>query len=115
MDIEKIKEKLAIEISKSDKWLDKLNDTNPGHYGVEDWDVKISVDNIWVDIPNRTFNFNKVTFDFELQIGGSSKESGFKSSFSKVAKGQGAFKFNNSIDISINEIEIEFDMDLFPA
>ena len=112
MDIEKMREKLAIEISQSEEWVDKLNDSNPGHYGVEDWDVVISNDNIWVDIPQRSFTFKGVTFDFTVQIGSSNKDDGSEMSFSKIASGQGVFEFKDD-DITIEELNLQFDLDLF--
>ena len=112
MDIEKIREKLALEIAQSEEWVDKLNDSNPGHYGVENWDVSITNENIWVDIPTRTFTFKNVTFDFEVQLGSSNKDDGFQTSFSRVANGQGVFEFNSN-EVTVEELSVEFDLNLF--
>jgi hypothetical protein len=35
MTIDQIREKIAIKLSQHIGWVDTLNDTNPGHYGVE--------------------------------------------------------------------------------
>jgi len=113
MDIEKIREKLAIEIAQSEEWVDKLNNSSPGHYGVGEWDVAISNDNIWVDIPQRIFSFKNVTFDFEAQLGGSNEDDGFQTSFSRVASGQGVFAFSGN-EVTIEELSVEFNLDLFP-
>lgn len=108
MTIEQIREKLAIEIAHHALWLDQLNDTEPGNYGVEDWDVYLESKDIWVDIPSKTFNFKNAKFDFEVMLGASNPEDGMKHSHSTDATGKGKFIFsNNSNDIKIEEIEIE--------
>jgi hypothetical protein len=114
MTIDSIREKLAIKIASSQEWIDKLNDTNPGHYGVEDWDVIVMSDNIWVDIPNKTFTFKQVQFDFQVMIGSSNSEDGLAMSFSRIAKGEGVFRFSaNGNDVELEEMDVDFDLDLF--
>ena len=60
MEINFIREKLADKLGSTevyDVWVDILQDTNPGNYGVEDIEINVDVNDIWVDIPERTFNF----------------------------------------------------------
>lgn len=113
MHIETIQESLAIQINSNPQWADKLNDCNPGHYGVEDFDVDVSEKDIWVNIPEKTFSFNNTPFSFKLKLGSSNDEDGFKSTFSKVATGSGTFKFETGRNITIESLEIVVDLDLF--
>jgi hypothetical protein len=114
MEIDEIRELLANEIAYNNAWAEKLSDTDPGIYGVEDWDVSISKENIWVDIPSKTYTFKNVNFSFDVQLGSSNADDGVKMSFTKIGKGQGTFTFTStSKKIEIKEINIEFDVVLF--
>jgi hypothetical protein len=55
MSIDEIREQLAYKISTDMNWDRKTNDTNPGNYGYVDVEVALSEENIFIDIPNRTF------------------------------------------------------------
>jgi len=106
-----IKEKLAELISSNEEWLDILNNTSPGHYGVENWDVTIYPNDVWLNIPERTFTFRQVEFSFELVLGGSND--GFNQDFSKLVNGNGTFRFTaDNSDIEIEEMDLEMDLDL---
>jgi hypothetical protein len=110
MTIDQIREKLALELSLDIAWVNMLDDTSPGHYGVEDWEVYLTLNNIWVDIPTKTFSFNHVNFNFKLRIGSSNKEDSIVMEFSKVAKGKGEFTFaSNDKNVKIEDFEAEFD------
>lgn len=112
MTIDQIRNKLLDKIVIDHNWMDKLNDTDPGHYGIEDWEVQLTKDDIWIDIPNGTFTFKKAKFDFEIVLG--SSNDGTQMEFSKVANGQGTFNFSpNGQDIMISELQIEIDLSLF--
>jgi predicted nucleic acid-binding protein len=114
MNIDIIRERLADIIANSEQWIDALNDTSPGHYGVDDWEVYISKENIWVDIQKKTYSFKNVKFNFSLQLGSSRDDDAFHQKFSKSATGQGEFTFSSTKnDISLQSIIIEFDLDLF--
>jgi hypothetical protein len=113
MHISEIIKKIAIEITGSPIWLDVLNDSEPGHYGIKDWDVELAEKDIWVDIPNRSYNFNHCKFLFHLQLGSSNPEDGFQSKFSREAKGNGTFQFSEEgKNITIEDLHIEVDLDL---
>jgi hypothetical protein len=112
MTIDQIREQLVEKIISHYNWVDKLSDSDPGHYGLEDWDVQLKKENIWVEVPQGTFTFRKAKFDFELLLGSSSD--GSKMSFSKEAKGEGSFSFSsNGNEIDIKELNIDFDLSLF--
>lgn len=114
MKIDQIREALANSISSSEEWINQLDESNPGHYGVEDWDVNLSLEDIWVNIPQKTFTFKNAFFNFELLLGSSNYADGFKMGFSRVAIGNGRFDFSTENDgVKIEEIIIEFDLDLF--
>lgn len=112
--LEEIQEQLAEIISYDERWVNKLDDSTPGHYGVEDWDIQISDDDIWVDIPNRKFSFKNAQFSFKLRLGGSSDDDSIKDSFSKPANGHGTFEFTkDGKGIELHDLEIDFELDLY--
>lgn len=95
-------------------WDDVINNTNPGNYGVEDWDVSVPEKDFFVDIPSKTFKFKNVDFSAKLLLGGSNEESGFVQEYSKPAKGNGVFEFvENNRKVIITDINIEIDSDVF--
>jgi hypothetical protein len=107
---EEIREKIAEKLQYHESFLEALDETNPGHYGVVDYDVFITPKNILVDIPERTYTFDKVDFSFKLKIGGSSDRDGYEQSFSRIASGSGDFDFlRNNTDIIIGENSVEID------
>jgi hypothetical protein len=112
MNIDLIREKLAEAIPERTEWLDKLNETEPGNYGVEDSEVILSLQNVFVNIPERTFEFDEAKFSFDLKMGES--KDGFDDDFSKTAKGNGTFEFSaDGKGIIIKKIEIEVNLDLY--
>jgi hypothetical protein len=112
MILDAIKEKLAIEIFQSEAWEEMLEETNPGHYGILDWDVDISSDHISVDILAKKFMFKNVTISFSLQLGSSNSQDGFESSFSRISKGKGNFELEDE-NLYIKDLELDFNLDLY--
>ena len=114
MEIDAIRELLAQELKYHEDWPQSLDDCNPGVYGVENWDVEIGKDNIGVDIPNRTFSFKDVEFDFEVLIGSSGSD-GYAEKFHRTASGRGEFEFaEDKKNITIKKgMTIEVDLNLF--
>lgn len=112
MEIDDIRSKLTDELCSPEKcidWMRILDDTNPGHYGVEDVEISLSYESVWVDIPQKTFEFKNTDLSFRAQLGGSSDKNGYSQSFKLTVSGSGNFKFtdsNKKIEIenfSINE------------
>lgn len=109
--LDEIREKIAELLSQHSEWVNKLNDTEPGNYGIEDYDVSVTKDDIYVDIPSRTFTFKNVEFSFTAVLGGSND--GFNVDAQKTATGTGTFEFvDGSDNILLEEIEIQVDLDL---
>lgn len=114
MTIDEIREKLSSEISHNEEWINELDNSSPGHYGVEDWEVTLLSTDIWVDVPKREFTFKNAQFNFELLLGSSNSEDGAKMNFSKVADGSGTFDFSEgSKNVQILELNLNFDLSLF--
>lgn len=117
MEISLIREKLADKLCSTevyDNWIDILQETNPGNYGVEDIEINVDVNDIWVVIPERTFTFKNTELSFCARLGGSSDESGYDANFKKVVSGNGKFDFyNKSQDIKIMEFTINENLDLY--
>jgi len=110
MEIKEIQDILATDVACHFVWPDSLNDTDPGHYGIHEWDVSIYPEHIWIDIPNRSFNFKNVKFSFKLQIGSSSENDGISMNFDRLAKGFGKFEFESTTKkIKIIELNVEYD------
>ncbi|UPQ76830.1 hypothetical protein [Chryseobacterium nepalense] len=57
-----------------------MTDTNPGNYGAEEWEVNATMENIYVDIPNRNFTFKEVEFNFDVILNSSGAD-GFDENF----------------------------------
>ncbi len=113
MEIENIREYISIELGMYSEWADELNDTSPGHYGVESWDAEIMPKDIWVDIPNRTFSFKSGQFSFTLTLGSSKGDNSFEDTFSKSVSGNGTWDFSSNNSVIINSLEVEFDTVLY--
>jgi len=117
MEINLIREKLTDIIYSNelfDKWVNILQHTNPGNYGVEDIQVNIDSKNIWVNIQERTFTFKNAEISFSARLGESNEKNGYDANFRKKISGQGQFEFvRNSEDLRITEIEINESLDLY--
>lgn len=109
---ERIGEKLSSDCYT--EWAQFLDNASPGPYAINDIDVSVEKNDIWVEMHEQTFKFNKATFDFNLRLGGSSDEDGYDADFSKVVSGEGKFQFiKDSQDLEITEFSINEDLDLY--
>lgn len=95
-----------------EEWANSLADCNPGIYGVEDFEVDISNKDIFVNFQELTFNFKNANFTFTVKMGSSGKD-GVEEKFKKIASGKGTFTCKSNKIISISDIELEFDMNLY--
>lgn len=93
-------------------WDDVINNTNPGNYGVEDWDISISPNNFYVDIPNKTFSFKDMSFTAKVLLGASHGDSSIEQDFSTRLYGKGTFDFITNKEIKIENIEISPNVNL---
>lgn len=114
MQINEIRKKIA-ELISSDMniWNGVLNDTSPGNYGCDHWEVEIDYNDIFVDIPQKTFNVKTGNFSADLIMGSSNGDSSFNESYSKSFSAIGKFNFENSTEITITEININIDLDIY--
>ena len=110
MEINVIREKLIEKLNSSethDRWIGILQDTNPANYGVEDVEISVDHNNIWVVLPEKTFTFKNAKLIFSARLCGSSDESGYDAYFRIAISGNGHFEFTNkSQDIKIGDISI---------
>lgn len=114
MELEKIREQLIYElVNDIEHWSNTLNNTNPGNYGLDDWDVVVDENDFYVDIPNRAFNFKNVEFTANLILGASKGDLSFNYKYCEFAKGKGTFEFDGKDKVKIQDINIEIDLDLF--
>jgi hypothetical protein len=115
MTIDEIREQIAtsLNIHCDEKWFSILDDTTPGHYGVEDLKFELAIDDIWVDIPKKTFFFKDGTLSFSARLGSSREEDGVDMDFSKVVSGFGKFDFEGCRDVKVLEFKINEKIDLF--
>jgi len=114
MDIDKIRIEIAEKLSNDfDAWNDVLNNTNPGNYGCDQWDVEIDFNDIYVDIPKRSFELTNGIFSADLVLGASKGDTSFNMGYNKVFNAFGKFKFENANSITIEEVDIEIDPDIF--
>jgi len=117
MHIDEIRERLADKLSSAEEivnWIDLLQDTSPGHYGIEDVDIDVSSKDIWVDVPKRQFTFKNANVSFSARLGASSDEHGYDDNFTKTVTGQGQFDFSNgSKDITVTNFSINEHLELY--
>ncbi len=112
---ETVKEQVADSLSGTDcygKWLDNLSETDPGHYGLDDVEFQVAKEDIWVDLPKRTFTYKNGDLSFTARLGGSSEESGADMHFTKTVSGRGTFSWDNSI-VKIEDVSINGHVSLF--
>ena len=117
MEINLMREKLTDIICSNelfDNWVNILQYTNPGNYGVEDIQINVDSKNIWVNIQERTFTFKNAEISFSARLGGSNEKNGYDANFNKNLSGKGQFEFvRNSEKLRITEIEINESLDLY--
>ena len=114
MTIDQIRDTIAEKLPADELWGNLLTDTNPGNYGADAWEIDLNPENIWVDIPKKTFTFKEAIFSFNVKLGSSNDEDGFESSFTKIASGEGKFEFSNgNKSVDIYDIDVKVDLDLF--
>ena len=117
MDIDTIRTKLAEKLSSPEKcidWMSLLDETNPGHYGVEDVEIGISFEDIWADVPQQTFTFKNTKLSFSARLGGSSDRNGSDQSFKLTVSGSGGFRFiDSNQQLDIDEFSINEHLDLY--
>lgn len=85
-------------------WLGVLEDTTPGHYGVEDISFDIRINDIWVDIPKRSFIFQNGTLSFTARLGGS--RDGIDMPVEVTISGSGSFEFAGGSEVEVVEINV---------
>ena len=104
---EQIAEKLRFDFN---LWNDAINDTIPGNYGCDYWDVELSYEDIWVDIQKKSFNVKKGFFSADLTLGESRGDTSFNQSYNKEFAAQGKFIFSNeNKSVDIGDVEISID------
>ena len=115
MSIDEIREQIAISLDVRcyDTWGNILDDTNPGHYGLDDVEFQIAINDIWVDIPKKAFTFKDGTLSFSARLGASSERDGVDMSFEKVVSGSGTFEFPRAGGINVLGFKINEKIDLF--
>ena len=114
MEIDKIREQLARELENNlECWNAVLSNTSPGNYGCNSWEVQISADDIFVDIPKRTFNVKSGFFTAQIILGASKGEYSFETEYSKPFTAVGKFDFENKSQVRIKDVNIRINPDIF--
>lgn len=114
MQLDSIREQIAELISTDiDVWNDVLNNTSPGNYGCDYWEAQIDYNDIFANIPERTFTVKNGQFTADLIMGSSKGDSSFNESYNKPFSAKGKFDFKNSDELIIEEIEIDIDSDIY--
>lgn len=116
MEIESIREKIVEKLDSGETielWFQVLNDTTPGHYGVEDIDVNIKSEDIWVDVPARTFSFKKLSLSFKARLWASNDRDGYDENFKLTLSGDGHFDFKGPNDVTVKDFHVNEPLDLY--
>jgi len=110
MEIDTIREKIADALCSPEacaEWNEILEETSPGHYGINDTDVYAEMKDIWVDVPNRTFEFKNTSLSLNLRLMASSDKEGMDENFTKTVSGSGKFDFTpGGSDVVISDFTI---------
>lgn len=115
MTIDEIREQIATAMNKrcDEIWFRVLDNTTPGHYGVEDIGFLIDMKDVWVDVPAKMFTFRKGTLSFSARLGSSREEDGMDGTFKKLVSGSGKFEFVQGDAITVRDFQINETLDLF--
>lgn len=113
MKLEEIRNQLINDLQTNfNNWDDVINNTIPGNYGSQDWNVSIPENYFYVNIPDGTFSFKNVDFSVSLLLGASGGDSSIVQDFRTSVNGKGTFEFENNKKIRITNIEIDLDVNL---
>ena len=114
MEIDEIRNQIAEKLSNDfDVWNDVINNTSPGNYGCDYWEAEVDYNDVYVDVPRRTFNVKNGSFSADLIMGASKGDSSFDTKYAKSFTANGKFDFENSNTIKFEEINIDIDSDIF--
>lgn len=114
MTIDEIRKQMVEKISTDmEIWDDVVNNTSPGNYGCDFWESKIDYEDIDVDIPNREFTVESGNFSADLVMGASKGDHSFNENYSKPFSAKGKFDFKNAKEITITDISIDIDSDIY--
>jgi Leucine-rich repeat (LRR) protein/tetratricopeptide (TPR) repeat protein len=107
-----IKEQL-IEILTTDIeiWDEKLSDTKPNHFGINDWDFVVDEDNLFINIDKKEFRFEGASFSADLQMVVPSEDG--SAMFHKSVSGKGTFEFVDENKVKITDIDLDMDLVIF--
>jgi hypothetical protein len=64
MKIEDAQIQIAEKLEMDNAWAESLNDTSPGVYQINDWEIDINPYNIFVNFPKMEFSFSGAIFNF---------------------------------------------------
>lgn len=113
MTLEEIRSQLINDLQTDiNNWDDVINNTLPGNYGSQDWDVSVPENRFFVNIPDGSFSFKDVDFSASLLLGASRGDSSILQEFRTSVKGKGTFEFVNNKKVRITNIEIDPDTNL---
>lgn len=114
MELDRIRDIIANKLQEhNDVWNDVISNTFPGNYGCDEWNVEVSYNDVYADIPNRQFDAKGV-FNADLVMGASCRDTSFNTPYNKEFKAKGNFEFSaDNNDIIINDVEIDIDPDVF--
>jgi hypothetical protein len=115
MTIDEIREQIAISLNMKcdDLWSVILDNTTPGHYGFEGLECQVAIEDIWVEIPKKTFTFKNGTLSFLARLGSSSEKDGVDVKVRRTVSGSGTFDFEDTRDIKVLDFQINEEIDLY--
>jgi hypothetical protein len=94
-------------------WDKILEETYPANYGFEVESVVVKRNDIWVDVPERTFTFKNLHMTFSARLGGSNQDDGYDEDFHFEFTGSGSFIFKkNKESIQVKHIDLYENQDL---
>ena len=102
----------SMNMNSDEIWWKILDDTNPAHYGVEDISFYVDINDVWVNVPERTFTFKEGSLSFYARLGASKGDHSADMKFTLLLSGEGEFEFKNG-EAAATNFRVNGNFDLF--
>ncbi|EIP98807.1 response regulator with CheY-like receiver, AAA-type ATPase, and DNA-binding domains [Opitutaceae bacterium TAV1] len=90
-----------------------LNDTDPGHYGVDDVEFSVALEDLDLDRALRRFSFRGAQLSFTARLGSSREEDSIDLPSIKEVSGSGAYELGPKGSVSVTAFKITASLNLF--
>lgn len=96
----------------SELWDEVIDNTSPHNYGITDWDASVDYEDIFIDIPNKTFKVKNGSFYAGLIMNSSKGDDSANVRYSKPFTAEGTFEIKDGKAI-IQEFNVKIDHSVY--